>query len=215
MLRTLPRLCLTVFAHLSKIWTQRRYRLKFWPRHTRTRLAAQEALAAAKSDFQALHLAYSTAAAHQETQARRLDLKGDFSMLTALCGGVVSLIITVVTVANGASPFWFAIPIVTFLFPLMFGIHFWMNAEFPEDSDTALRHSLEMFGGLEHFPATIWASHNDNLLRTFPLFRTLFSEYFGTLVLNSKESEVFHQLLADGFEGPLRDLVTTARSLAS
>jgi hypothetical protein len=201
-------------AHLSETWQRRLFRLRFWPRHSHIRITAQEALAAADGGFQALHVAYATAAAHQETQARRLDLRGDFFMLVALVTTPVSLIITVLNVANGAHPLWFLVPFICFFFPTMLGLSLWFNADIPDDIEIALRHTLPMFGGLQHFPASIWATHNSHLLLTFPVFQNFFFEFLHQLTLSSKESEVFHQLLADGYEGSLADLIVISRSLA-
>jgi len=204
-----------LLANVLKTLNRRLFRLKFWPRHTRTLIAAKEALAAADGGFQALHVAYATAAAHQETQARRLDLRGDFFMLLSLVITPTSLLITVVNVANGATPLWFIAPFICFILPSMLGISFWFKADIPDDIESALRHTLPMFGGLQHFPASIWATHNAHLLRTFPAFQTFFFEFLHQLTLTPKESEVFHQLLADGYEGSLNNLILASRSLAN
>jgi hypothetical protein len=96
----------------------------------------------------------------------------------------------------------------------MLGLSLWFNADIPDDIEIALRHTLPMFGGLQHFPASIWATHNSHLLLTFPVFQNFFFEFLHQLTLSSKESEVFHQLLADGYEGSLADLIVISRSLA-
>ena len=204
-----------LFANVLKTLNRRQFRLKFWPRHTQTNIAAKQALAAADGGFQALHVAYATAAAYQETQARRLDLRGDFFMLLALVTTPTSLLITAINFANGATPLWFLAPFICFIFPTVVGISFWFNADIPDDIESALRHTLPMFGGLQHFPASIWATHNAQLLRTFPVFHTFFFEFLLQLTFTPKESEVFHQLLADGYEGSLDNLILASRSLAN
>ena len=205
----------SLLAHASKTYFGRLYRLRFWPRYSLSQNAAQDVLTGTEGGFQALHAAYSFAAAIQEVQTRRIDLFGDLFMLLALVTSPVSLFITVINVANGVTPLLFFLPFTCFFLLTSIGLSLWFTAGMPDDIEGALRRALPIFGGLQQFPASIWATENAQLLRTFPVFQTFFLEFLLQSSFSPKESEVFHQLLADGYEGTLGNLIATSHSLAS